>query len=79
MNLIGCEELKDKNGAAAPDACRMSRSRRLLRRLLSFDAIGMGDVQGALWTRTKFLPRTSNLPLDTIDVGGHREEIEGRR
>jgi len=61
---------------------------------ISFNTIEMGDVQGTplaemslqdftflvmSWTRTQFLIWTSSLPLDTIGVGGHSEEIEGQR
>jgi NAD(P)-dependent dehydrogenase (short-subunit alcohol dehydrogenase family) len=53
---------------------------------ISFNAIGMGDVPGAPLAEISlqdvtFLVMTwiSNLPLDTIYVGGHAEEIEGRR
>lgn len=40
MNLIEREELKENHAAAAPGAGRTSRSRRLLRRLLSFGVGG---------------------------------------
>ena len=53
---------------------------------ISFNAIGMGDVQGTPLSEMALqdfallvMTWTSNLPLDTIYVDGHTEEIEGRR